>query len=1115
MRRIGVSVLFVFMGVAVALAQLPSGTILGVVKDASGGVVPGATVTARNVDTAQSRSAVTQADGSYRFNALPVGNYEVRVEAKGFQVAVHSGLTLTVSQEVVLNIALQVGAASQSVVVSTEAPLVNTTSGSLGGLVNEQKVADLPLNGRNYIDLALLQPGINEDKTRSPGEATWYSSNGAPVISNYYLLDGTPTRNLYGRNPSSQTATALGVDGIKEYRLITNNMSAEYGMSMGSEMAVVSKSGTNQFHGDAFEYLRNSALDARNFFDYGYLSGLGRIPPFRMNQFGGSFGGPIQKDKTFFYATYESLHSRQGITTSASTLAPGCKGPANAFIWNGTGTQPAGSLGPCPQLGPNPADSSLPYTVQVAPVIAGILNLFPDPTPGLGNTLQFPFTSPLLDNFGQFRLDHTFSANDSMFARFTVDIANQTEQVQPFPGFTDIPESQNYYATVGETHVFTANLLNTARFSWAGTRLQTGGPTPYLGPEYSLVPNQPLGDIIVGGLSMLGPDIPIPLVERQYIWTWSDDMFYTRGRHTLKFGTLINRITQVPIGPALARGLVAFVQTPFTPDSAVANFLQGIPTLQQAITPGSNWIRRYRNETYGFYLQDDWRTTSRLTLNLGLRYEFNTVPREVNGIESSIRDPYTGATPIVGPLMVNNTLHNFSPRVGFAWDVFGNGKTAVRGGFSMLYDISNYGSALITIALGQPPFSSIGRSTNFSATQMTLPLTFGPGNSLQMMDYNLKQPSMKQFNLTVERQLPWNMALTVAYGGSLGQHIFVSTADGNPVLPGGVPQNGVCVPRPAGQALDVTSLVDGSATACWLGDGSESRINPNWGNIAYRTADGNSYYNSLQVMLTKQLSKGLQFQSSYTWSKSLDMIENVLASDQQFTELGSRVDPFHAATDKGPSVFDVGHSWHFNALYHFPSSQKSGFTGKMLSGWWLAAIESLQTGYPFTACLSGNQSQSQVSQGGTCADRPDLVPGRSLSSITSGTSPGCTIPGGATIAPGTPLGTPNLWFDPCAFTVQPAGFLGTEGRNVLRGPGFADLDFTVAKDTKLGFLGESGNLEFRTEFFNIMNKANFAWGNFCGGANGAGLQVDQPTAGQMCDTAGAARQIQFALKLLF
>src|ERR1019366_3235171 len=316
---------FVFLSVLVVMllaiplaAQLPTGTILGVVKDASGGVVPGATITATNVDNAQARTATSGSDGAFRFSSMPVSHYNVKIEAAGFKTTIQTGLVLDVATEVTVNPVLEVGSAAQEVTVTGEAPLVNTSTSSLGGLVNEQQMADLPLNGRNYVDLTLMQAGVTQHAnigTSSGLAGTWFSSNGAPVISNFFTLDRASLVNQFGGGGASFAGATLGVDGIREYKVITNTFSAEYGMTMGSQVVMVSKGGGNQFHGDVFEYLRNSVFDARNFFDYGYLTAGGRrLPQFQRNNFGGAFGGPIKKDKTFFYGVFEALRQRQGLT---------------------------------------------------------------------------------------------------------------------------------------------------------------------------------------------------------------------------------------------------------------------------------------------------------------------------------------------------------------------------------------------------------------------------------------------------------------------------------------------------------------------------------------------------------------------------------------------------------------------------------------------------------------------------------------------------------------------------------------------------------------------------------------------------------------------------------
>src|SRR5437773_4287681 len=348
-----------------AISQLPTATILGEIKDSTGAVIPGASITAKNVETGLTRTGMSAEDGLYRFSALPVGSYEVKVELPGFRSEVRSGLTLTVSQEAVVNFALQVGALDQTVVVTEEAPLVNTTSGTLGGLVDERKVAELPLNGRNFIDLTLLQPGITQHRNIGVAASTvglWFSSNGAPLRSNNYLLDGAIMTNLTNGTSASQDGSTLGIEGVREYRVITNSFSAEYGITMGSQVTMVTKGGTNTLHGSLFEYFRNSALDARNFFDYRTAASNRRLPAFTRNQFGGSIGGPIKKDKTFFFGVYEGLRQRLGITTISPTIGAGCHGPGGAVITNTV----------CPQL------MSVP-SVTISPVTAPLLALYPIP----------------------------------------------------------------------------------------------------------------------------------------------------------------------------------------------------------------------------------------------------------------------------------------------------------------------------------------------------------------------------------------------------------------------------------------------------------------------------------------------------------------------------------------------------------------------------------------------------------------------------------------------------------------------------------------------------------------------------------------------------------------
>src|SRR3989449_5328993 len=631
--------LFLIMG-KLAMSQLPTGTILGGVKDSSGAVIPGASITAKNTETGFTRTGVSAEDGSYRLSALPVGGYEVRVELPGFRTEVRSGLTLTVAQEAVVNFTLQAGAVDQTLVVTEDAPIVNTTSGALGGLVDEQKVAELPLNGRNFIDLTLLTPGITQHRNLAVAASTvgvWFSSNGAPLRSNNYLLDGALMTNLTQGTSASQDGSTLGIEGIREYRVITNSFSAEYGMTMGSQVVMVTKGGTNTLHGSLFEYFRNNALDARNFFDYKTAASNRRLPAFTRNQFGGSLGGPIKKDKTFFFAVYEGLRQRLGVTTISNVMPAACHAATN---------------NPCVAGG------------TVAPVVRPILDLFPVPNLP-GDKFTFPFTQPTRDDYGQGRIDHLFSPADSMFGRYTINDTTETNPLN-YPQFRTLRFSRNEYTTISENHIFSPGLLGTFRFSLSRTHPKNPSPSGLIGPQYSFVPGEEIGTINIGSVTTMGPNTA-PTDFSQKVFTWSGDFFYTRGRHSLKLGTLINHYRQHILNNNNAVGTVTFAN--------VNNLLLGLTAQFSVMTPGSLRERTYHFNTLGFYAQDDFRVLPNLTFNVGLRYEFLTVPDELTGHGSGLRDIQHDDKGTVGPPFKNMSLLNFSPRFGFASNVTGDRKT--------------------------------------------------------------------------------------------------------------------------------------------------------------------------------------------------------------------------------------------------------------------------------------------------------------------------------------------------------------------------------------------------------------------------------------------------------
>jgi Carboxypeptidase regulatory-like domain len=1150
------------LAVIPSLAQLPTATILGNVKDSSGASVPSAIVTARNTDTNLTRTMMTDDDGGYRLLELPVGHYELKAERAGFKTEIRTGITLEVTQQAKIDFALEVGATVQEVTVTGEAPLVNTQDSTLGGTVNETKMSELPLNGRNYVDLSLLQPGVSEDKNKRDS-GTSFSVNGATPRSNNFTLDGAILQNEFGRNPvAGESGNALGLDGIKEYKIVTGTFQAEYGMAMGSQMVAVSKGGTNRFHGDAFEYLRNSALDANDFF-----ANAGGVPiaPFQKNQFGAAFGGPIKKDKTFFYAVYEGLRQNLGVPINNLVPAAGCH-PPNASAANNFGAGSVITQAQCPDIAPT-------SSVVLSPYIAPFLALVPLPNvaaPSGGLAAQVGSDhSRNGENYGQMRVDQNFSANDTFFARYTIDNAIQNLTVGDYSYFRDLNNGRNQWITLSENHIFSPSVLNTARFSFSRTNdvlagLNIGLPNNGMGP--SIVPGFATGVIDMGGAAggtytEFGSAGYAPKeFNLQNIYTLSDDVNWTRGKHAFKFGTLLNRFNLGFQGTNSFNGQIQF--------DTMANFLQSNPFLVEFAPTFVNENKFYIFDTAGFYAQDDWRATQRLTINLGFRYEFMTTPRELQGKESRVLNDFTDQFTI-GPIIKNNTLHDFGPRVGMAYDLFGNGKTAIRAGAGIYYDMGNIGSVLSSETAGAAPFGGLVDITTSSSPSIadwentlgTTGFPFPIPNQVrssytattpgvltpQFIDYNYLSPYMIQYNASVQQQLPWNMVLGVAYVGNHGVHL-ATIREGNPIFP-----------TSFGPCGDPASLCVGGSVPFWdNGAPNYVNVNPNLSSDINVGTFADSHYNALQIVLEKRTSHGLEFESAYTHSRVTDDTQGQENSRDCTASGGLQgVYPLNPkATDTGPACFNIPNNWEFNMLYHFPSLMKgNSFAAKMVSGWFVSSIVTIESGQPFSPITSSNRSNSGVLQAGQ-GDRVNINTPAMLAANPCTSQPGQPVVGNNPCPFYTPIpynantvitGDPNQWFNPAMFSLSPQslsrnseqppcfflppdpnnpctantiGQLGNSARNILSGPPFRNWDFSLVKDTKIGFLGEAGMLEFRVEMFNILNHPNFgspAAAVFSGQSSDLTPFSEGPTqgVGQISAMQGTPRQIQFALRVEF
>ncbi|MCZ6752846.1 MAG: TonB-dependent receptor [Acidobacteria bacterium] len=1031
-------------------AQATDARISGVVEDESGAVIPGATVVATNVETGLTRTASTDDRGNYVLRALPPGQYDVRAELTGFNTLIRSGLQLHSGGEVAINLVLQVGEITQSVVVTGEAPLVSTTTSDVGGLVNTDQINNLPLNGRDLTHLALMEAGVvlisNTRKDVGKGFGPVVSMGGARPDQTGYLLDGTDIKSIENfQAPQSVAGVTLGVDTVREFKVLVNNYSAEYGgRAAGGVISAVTKSGTNQLHGTAFEFHRNDNLDARNFFDPGEGP-----PEFKRNQFGFTAGGPVVRDQTFFFGSFEGVRERLAFTNIYRVPTQAAR---QGNLANGK-------------------------TVEVSEKIVPYLGLYPLPNGEIfGDVGEYiaPFSQPTDESYFMAKVDHSFSDDHNIYARYTFDDSTRLgveSTGAQLPNFPQELASRSQYTTVEDTYILSPRVLNQLRLSYNRTAVISADIDAIgVDPSLFFVPGV-FGQFQLGGGFISNPGVngKNPRTSFLNLFQFANTVSVTQGRHNLKFGASVSRFQFNTNSPSRFGGEWRF--------TSMKNLLLAKPNRLRISDPSSDTIRGFRQWMPGFFIQDDFRMTRRLTLNLGLRYEFITVPTEVNGKIANLRDIINDTEVTVGdPFFKNPSLKLFVPRVGLAFDPTGSGKTVIRGGFGIFPDHllpTYYRSA----GTRQPPFFFQAQVKNPKFPDALSNLK-GSSSSLETNQFEAEQPYLMQWNLGIQQQLLPNTMFSVHYIGSRSVHMQ-REHDDNQALP------------------DVLS--DGRL---FFPDDGRGRRNPKFKKIHYYAQDGNSFYHGAQFRFRKSMSSGLQFQLSYSLSKSIDE-GSVAFGATDYGYRGTISNVYDRKAERGLSNFDIRHNFTVNYSYELPWGASLSGVGRALAhGWQVAGIVQLASGTPFPLRLAFDRARSES---GDLTQKPDLLAGGNSNPV-SGVTAGCDG-----VPAGQKLGGRDLYFDPCQFVLPEAGFFGNLGRNTIIGPGLANVDFSLMKNFGMG---ETRRLQFRTEFFNIFNHTNFASpprGNLDIFDKSGRIQG----AGRLTSTVTAPRQIQFGLKFIF
>lgn len=1079
-------------------ASLPgqvTAVISGSVEDASGAVVSGAAITVKSLETGATRGVTTDEAGHYRVFSLPLGLQEVKAEKAGFRVAVRTGVNLEIGQDAVVNLRLEVGGLVQPVTVSADAPVVNTTTAAVSGMVGERAVKDLPLNGRSIDNLITLNPGaINYSAMKSANTSTsdgnTFSVEGRRTGDNLFLLNGieyTGASQL-AVTPGGASGELLGVDAVRELNVVTGAYGAEYGKRAGAQVSVVTQAGSNVLHGTVFEFLRNSALDARNFFDQA------SVPPFRRNQFGSALGGPLRKNRLFLFGNYEGF--RQALALSSVSVVPDLEARQGLL--------------------PNSATSIYSAVPDLNKSMLSYMAFWPLPngpellSNGVASGAALSYKNPkesIREEFGTLRTDYVLRDRDTVSAVYTIDDGDSLIPLAD-PLFASQTYLRMQVASLEETHVVSPEILNTLRAGYSRAAFNLDSALLASFPaSLSFVNGAGPGGIVINGgvtttgsngtITSAGPNNAAGVWNRRNLFTYSDTVQMSKGRHEVSMGVWFQRLDDNEDTASRQLGQASF--------SNLTTFLQGtVATFQVVPDPSElGWRSLYG----AWYLEDAVKLRPNLTLQAGIRHEWSTGWNEVSGRAANYVTDSAGTlvtTPRIGEsaFTENNAKLLLSPRVGLAWDPFGDGKAAVRAGFGTYYSLMD---ALSYLLNSLPPYNGSVSHSNVAVSSLLPvmpgvqpPPSCGPGVPAPCTTYapqgvhpNAKTQAVEEWDLAIQRQLDRDSSVRVAYVGSHGYHGLLSVDPNS--IPAQVCENpSGC--QSGGVAPSLRSTVPQGAQYIPVG----ARPDPYLAAGFFWYTEGNSSYNALQAEVSHRLTQGLEVRANYTWSKNLDMNSGLTGAQSQ-NQAQMILDRNNLPRDWGLSALNAGSQASLSGRYELPFGTSRhwlrggrGLGSRLAGGWQLNGIATLLSGFPFTPQIGANRSEDGDTRN---PDRPSGNPSFSGPII---------------------LGNPNQWFNPNAFVLPAFGTYGNLGRATLTGPGLATLDVSVSRNTSIS---EKLTVQFRAEFFNLLNRANFGPPNatvFTNGTTTAStVAAVSPAAGLITTTATTSRQIQFGLKMVF